>query len=190
MNDYIFQRLKHLFRFRRKRGYGIHSPFVFELVTSVIREKAEYYAFREIEPLGTVRRRDRACCRLLFRLAEREGYRRVLLVGTESDAPARYLKALSDKMLFLDERDGGARGEWDLLYIGRKTGNARREEWERWLKRRGKGRVCVVIMDIHANRVNRMLWKRLREESRVAVDMMWYGLLFFDHRLQPGRYAL
>lgn len=36
---------------RHKHGYGVHSPFVFELVTEVMYNTSRYYAFEEIENL-------------------------------------------------------------------------------------------------------------------------------------------
>lgn len=36
-------------RFRNKRGYGVHSPFAFHLITEIIREKYPYYKFEVID---------------------------------------------------------------------------------------------------------------------------------------------
>lgn len=39
-----------LYRYvRYRRGYGVHSPFVFNLITKVIEEKSLYYSFYDIE---------------------------------------------------------------------------------------------------------------------------------------------
>ena len=34
-------------RFRHRRGYGVHSPSDFFLITSVVYEKYHYYAYRK-----------------------------------------------------------------------------------------------------------------------------------------------
>lgn len=34
---------------RYRRGYGVHSPFVFNLITKVIEERCSYYSFSDIE---------------------------------------------------------------------------------------------------------------------------------------------
>jgi predicted O-methyltransferase YrrM len=35
--------------FRRRKGHGVHSPFMYNLITKVIEEKSAFYAFEEIE---------------------------------------------------------------------------------------------------------------------------------------------
>ena len=75
MYNYLKQRLKHAIRFRHKRGFGVHSPFVFDLITNVIKEKAEYYDFQVVEAQGRIRDKERKLCRMLFRLVDYFSYR-------------------------------------------------------------------------------------------------------------------
>ena len=35
------------------KGHGIHSPFVFEFITSVLNDDGEYYCYQPIEALRT-----------------------------------------------------------------------------------------------------------------------------------------
>lgn len=46
---YIFKYIEYLVTSRHKGGFGIHSPFVFHLVTFVIEEKNPFYKFSLIE---------------------------------------------------------------------------------------------------------------------------------------------
>ncbi|MFV0417452.1 MAG: class I SAM-dependent methyltransferase [Dysgonomonas sp.] len=41
--------LKLLYKIRHHRGHGIHSPFVFNLVTRVIEEKTHYHAYEDVK---------------------------------------------------------------------------------------------------------------------------------------------
>jgi predicted O-methyltransferase YrrM len=36
-------------KIRYRKGYGVHSPFVYDLITKVIEEKSSFYAYNEIE---------------------------------------------------------------------------------------------------------------------------------------------
>jgi predicted O-methyltransferase YrrM len=38
-------------KFRYRKGYGVHSPFVYDLITKVIEEKTPYYAFEKIRAI-------------------------------------------------------------------------------------------------------------------------------------------
>ena len=37
-----------LYRFRHRCGYGVHSPFAFNLITHVIYETTPYYKYKEL----------------------------------------------------------------------------------------------------------------------------------------------
>ena len=47
--EYLFQYIRYLFRAKHRKGFGIHSPFVFKLVTDVIEEQTPYYKYSLIE---------------------------------------------------------------------------------------------------------------------------------------------
>ena len=81
-------------RWRTSRGYGVHSPFAYELITKVIRQtKAHYYAYAEIDSLCPKGRRTGLTdnfsgfhyaipdARLLFRLLCRFNPAEVIDVG-------------------------------------------------------------------------------------------------------------
>jgi predicted O-methyltransferase YrrM len=38
-----------LIRYKRSKGYGIHSPFAYSFITDVLRERHPYYAYADIE---------------------------------------------------------------------------------------------------------------------------------------------
>ncbi len=110
-------------KLRHQRGYGVHSPFVYTLITKVIEERHPYYAYQDIEqfrkqfwlradpvvypdrrrkgrehtqPLGTLIRREAISPRkgtLLFRLANYYKTARILQIGSSHDLSAVYLSA-------------------------------------------------------------------------------------------------
>ena len=204
MYNYLKQRFKHAIRFRHKRGYGVHSPFVFDLITNVIKEKSEYYDFARIEAMGNVREKERKLYRLIFRLVDYFSFREVLCVGVENPWVSRYLAAVSKQMNVLNGGHDCPGAEYtgrvtpaemkgreiDLLFLGRAFEADWHESWEEVLRERKKGPLCVVIKDIYKGRFNSLVWRQLRQEGTVSIDMMWYGIVFFDERLQKGRYNM
>lgn len=85
-------------RFRHRRGYGVHSPFAFGLITDVILESLPYYAYGELKevrrslPKGTKVYPERVD-RLLFRLVNRFSPQRIVEVGTGAGLSLCYMAA-------------------------------------------------------------------------------------------------
>lgn len=69
-----------------RRGYGVHSPFVFDLITNVLEESRGYYAYARLHAAHALAaphdRLPQRECRWLFRLANRFHPQRIITVGT------------------------------------------------------------------------------------------------------------
>ena len=99
-------------------GYGVHSPFVFDLITTVIEESCGYYCYERLQlvRLQISQRQDKITCghqtmtikkalkkygfteaehRLLFRLANRFQPKTMLAVGSDFGLTPLYLTAYS-----------------------------------------------------------------------------------------------
>ena len=83
-------------KIRHRKGYGVHSPFAYGLITKVIEEKSGYYAYKQIEDLHrTLHDRqnfNKRKCRLLFRLANRFKPRCIIECGSEDGYSTLYLQ--------------------------------------------------------------------------------------------------
>ncbi len=96
-------------RLRQAWGFGVHSPFAFRLITKVIREKARYYAYDDIETiersevesvLSYRQKRLRKLLpvsrgRLIFRLTNFFQPAEVLEIGTAWGISSLYLRMAS-----------------------------------------------------------------------------------------------
>ena len=51
---FYYQIIKYLLVSKHRRGFGVHSLFVFKLITDVIEEKLPYYKFSLIEKVRTL----------------------------------------------------------------------------------------------------------------------------------------
>lgn len=60
-------------RYRTSRGFGVHSPFAFELITRVLRDReAYYYAYPEIDSLCGKTHRDSLIDNMVFSTSDYE----------------------------------------------------------------------------------------------------------------------
>ena len=93
-----------LYRFRHRCGYGVHSPFAFNLITHVIYETTPYYKYKELasEQKRLMPQKDRAwgyeslkVKRLLFRLVNYAQPATIVDAGMQA-ASSLYLKAAKD----------------------------------------------------------------------------------------------
>ena len=97
--SYLMKILKRIYiwlkRFRFRRGYGVHSPFAYRLITDVVYERHPYYAYRELKALRSLSKHSSTYAervdKLLFRLVNRFAPQRVLEVGTGSGLSLCYL---------------------------------------------------------------------------------------------------
>lgn len=78
--------LKILYKVRHHRGHGIHSPFVFNLITKVIEEKNPYHIYDDIElilnDMSLKQKKLDKNNKLLFKLVNYFGSRRILEIGS------------------------------------------------------------------------------------------------------------
>jgi predicted O-methyltransferase YrrM len=110
-------------RLRYRKGYGVHSPFVYSLITKVIEEKASFYAFDEIEavrkemintynPLSHLTIKEtqhRNYGALLFRMVNFFKCNSVLQIGGSSGIMSLYLamaSPLNCRCYVLERRNG------------------------------------------------------------------------------------
>lgn len=184
---YLKERIKHAVRFRHKRGFGVHSPFMFNLILNVIRDKEKKYRYpEEAECKRGIRYRDRKFYRLVVRLVNFLQAKYVLYLGNGGREMSLYLKGLPAE---LESNIPARMREAGFICIGREAQTVLQGTAVDFIPV-ADGRKCVLITDIYKNGFNARLWLQWRAKATVSVDMMWYGILLFDRKLQRGRYNL
>lgn len=110
-------------KIRYRKGFGVHSPFVYNLITKVIEEKSHYYVFEEIEKFrNDLLKRDDYISditeketqtsnygALLFRLMNFFKFESVLQIGCSTGVISLYLATYSptkNNCFLLEERIG------------------------------------------------------------------------------------
>lgn len=184
-----------LARFRHRRGYGVHSPFAFHLITGVIYETAPYYkyAFLLEEEKQLASRRPREwrgeslkVKRLLFRLVNYARPETIVDAGCLS-ASGLYLKAAREGAVYtaaagLDELFLEAGVPVDFLYLHDWHHPDFVEEVFRQCVERTRGCSVFVIEGIRYTRAMRRLWEAMKQDERCGItfDLYDLGIIFFD----------
>lgn len=186
-------------RFPHRCGYGIHSPFAFQLVTGVIYEKGEYYAYRELAELrksmrGALSERDD---RLMLRLINHHGARSCWVVGRDTALTCKYLQAgrASCRIRTADEATPAMFESWlaegdapDMVcLIGCRNWHA----LFRAIVPHACGHCLVVVEGIHRGKATRQ-WEEMKREPdvRVTFDLYDWGLAYFEKRLNKQDYII
>ena len=184
-----------LYRFRHRCGYGVHSPFAFNLITHVIYETTPYYKYRELaaEQKKLAPQKDRMWSyesvkvkRLLFRLVNYAQPATIVDAGIPA-ASSLYLKAAKEgadytaaadlSELFL-ESDTSV----DFLYLH----DYRRPEFVEEVLRiciaRTAKKSVFVIEGIRYTSQMHAVWKRIRQHEKTGItfDLYDLGIIFFD----------
>lgn len=187
--SYLKERIKHAVRFRHKRGYGVHSPYMFNLILNVIRDKEKQFTYPvTLEHVDVLSHRTKKVFRLLSRLIRYLQVRKVVCLGESADLLVQYL-SLAYPEAYMQSNEYGVLANADFVYIGRKAEDNLPKDFS--FSRMLKGdRKYVVIADIYKDTFNGRIWRQYRDKATVSVDMMWYGVLLFDEKIQKGKYNL
>lgn len=88
-----------VYKIRHHRGHGIHSPFVFKLITNVIEEKKPYYAYKEViehwNHFGSTKGYEIKVGKLLFRIANHFNAKKMLVLGSGDGLGVLYMTAVA-----------------------------------------------------------------------------------------------
>lgn len=184
-----------LLRFRHRCGYGVHSPFAFNLITQVIYERTPYYKYKDLaeeekrlapEKDKNWKYESKKIKRLLFRLVNEAQPNVVVDAGTLAASSlylkagkvgADYLAATELSELFLE-----ADVPVDFLYLHDYRRPAFVEEVFRVCAARTCRKSVFVVEGIRYTPEMFALWKRMQQDEKAGVtfDLYDLGIIFFD----------
>lgn len=212
--------IKMVYKMKHRRGHGIHSPFLFSLITKVIEEKDPYYAYADIdsflETYPIRNRRSTKLDRLLFRLVNYLSAKNILEIGAKSGIGVLYLSAPStdihyksscckiDPMIQTHISDNWQRNvsfstalfpiheKQDCIVIDMKGLETDGEEIYRYISDMIYEQSFVILKNIRTNKEARSLWKKLKDDNRttVSLDLFSTGIAFFNPKLFRRNYII
>lgn len=184
-----------LLRFRHRCGYGVHSPFAFNLITQVIYEDMPYYKYKDLadEQKRLAPEKDKHWLyeskkikRLLFRLVNYTQPNTIVDAGTLA-ASALYLKAGKEGADYTSASDLSelfleAGVPVGFLYLHDYRRPEFVEEVFRICAARTARESVFVIEGIRYTPRMQALWKQMKQDERAGItfDLYDLGIIFFD----------
>lgn len=172
-------------RFRKRKGYGVHSPFAFSFIRGVVLEQTPYYAYAALAQWHPWWVRwfglyPQKCRRLLFRLANYAEPKTVRLL-TEDAIAKEYVYAAVPHAAHVSE------GAADFVFVGR--GHL---EEAAALAEKMPERGMLVCEGIHKDRKTLATWHTIQKAAHTGVtfDLFTYGVAFFNPALHKQHYKV
>ena len=172
-------------RFRKRKGYGVHSPFAYSFIRGVVNERTPFYAYHTLDRLHpwwirTMRLYPVQCRRLLFRLANFAEPKTVCILGdcplekqyiTQAVPHARVIK----------------KGVADFVFISTDFLPSALD-----IARQMPQQGMLVVEGIHYSASALSLWHALQEDTHTGItfDLYTYGVAFFDPQRHKQHYRV
>ena len=186
--------MKNMFmrRWLNTRGYGVQSPFAFNFLHDVIRQKIPYYAYGELrksrrpDEINTVQEDE-----MLFRIAN-FAQTKSIIMPAEWKGSSRYLSAgcTTAKIEFYTNDNVAQTIErQDPLGIVCYNQPQNFLETEQLLlSKTGEQTICIIKNLLLAPEI----WNIILQDDKVSVlfDIRNWGILFINTKLTHGRYYI
>lgn len=212
--------LRVFYKIRHHRGHGIHSPFIFALITKVIEEKLPYYFYKDLQELLYNKQIDRKPTKydlLSFRLVNYFNPTTILEIGSGDGLNTLCLTSPSKKIrckCFEVSRDKQEKAKQlyegfnrsiepitslkdiieiqDCIYLNLNNSSSFFEWIENNVLNLIETRSFIIIKGIRTNKRNHLLWNKLKDSDKVTVSLDLYnlGILFFNPKLYKRNYKI
>lgn len=186
-------------RVRQRRGYGVHSPYAYNLIKQVFFETGTFYAYDGLErALGHSRTCwQRKTDRLMLRLANEVQPQRIVVAGPHLDVPARYAEAGCRRARRMDV--SGPMSTWPPHLLEQPQVDFWLWEAQQLdLKQFETVAAAVapqsvaVVYGIYRSRQATRLWRSLERSPRsvVTFDLYDVGIVCFDTQYNKQSYRV
>ncbi|NMA74852.1 MAG: hypothetical protein GX963_11985 [Bacteroidales bacterium] len=199
------QRIKYICnqirRFRYRKGFGVHSPFAFRLITEVIYESYPYYSYSKIRDskLESEKENNRLSfkmTKLLFRLVNEFQPTLFLEVGPESLLELPVTLAKEDIHYLYKEKFFSTGKEElfpaDFVFIHHTALEEDLKNSKDFILNSIHSKSLLVISGIGYSKKMKAIWKDIQQDERVGItfDLYDVGLVFFDRKMNKQHYLV
>ncbi len=191
-----------LCRFRHRRGYGVHSPFAYNLIKGVFYEQGTYYAYKHLHELRNSNRLSitkhhaERIDKLLFRIANYAVPKTIWFYGKEDSPTIEYLKAARPNACIRILPDKAACRQAiatctvpDMLCL---SSSESPKELLDLMEKKAPAHAVTTWCGIHRNTRIRYSWKQCIEKQNAGVtfDLYDIGVIFYNGNIQKQHYIV
>ena len=189
---YFWRYLKHVLTAWNTTGEGIHSPYLFHLVSFVLRDENTFYAFNEMAPSIT----GRAMFRIVNFMTQHEKHPLTIMEVGEEGVLTTYLQRPDSRnnvtVVDADSLFKHARGRVDVAYV--QAGGTKDEllKMTNFLLPRLTEKGVLVLEGIHDSDEAEQVWQALKADRRVtsSIDTYYTGMVFVDRHYLKRHYRV
>lgn len=193
LNSYFSKSIR---RIKHRRGFGVHSPFAYAIITEVIEEKLPYYAYSSMQ-----RRYDKkspvpfkVVC-LLFRLANRFSCRNIAILGDEQYArmPLIEVDSRNTVSVFSDAQSLPTSDDvkYDMIVFNKNPFQNESQLLE-WVMKHATPETIFFAKGIQPKHALETFWDAFSEldEVPITMDLFDYGLAIMKPNFYKQHYIV
>ncbi len=185
-----------LSRWNKCRGFGVQSPWAYQMIRYVINEHWPYYAYEEFEQhVPAFPDRIAKMGRLYFRLANFRQPSAVLCFPACGDYELFFQRGCNKCIVeTVDGEMNSQRSSLPVLNV-ELLRISPAEGYQKVLMKaveKADENTIVVVEDIHKNKSVLDFWKHVVEDERVVItfDLYYCGIIFFQKRRYKENYIV
>lgn len=197
--------LRVFYKVRHHRGHGIHSPFVYALITKVIEEKRPYYFYSDLKVIleenKQIHEKVTKYNLLSFRLVNYFNPSTIIEIGSGEGLNALCLTAPSGKiectvieasenkskkaeLLFKNRNQKikqlrsleSINEIYDCIYLNMNNSTVSSQWIEHNLLKLVGEQSFIIIKGIRTKKRNHLLWNKLKDSDKVTVSLDLYNM--------------
>ena len=170
------------FLLKATNQHGVHSPFVYDLVTKCFYDKTRYEDYKTLELL----RKDNLSkkkSKLLYRVIKYFKPQAVVVFGKKKEAINRIIILAQPEVIIMNEDhwpDYEVRKPFDLIYFD-SSDKADYLKALVYLLETTSNETVWIFNNIHINDEFSAVWKTIKRHKkvRITIDLFFWGLVFF-----------
>lgn len=204
------EKIRYRLKTRHHKGHGIHSPYLYRFISSVIQEKYPYYCFEQLENNSEFAdsylsrqqyKKDKRCGEIIFRIIQNAQFQHLLELGKTTGFETQYMSMANSKAKCISESNTAELATstllnqfktLDFVFFNKMAGYQYTLDCFNSCLAKKNNDSIFVFKDIHENPDMKKAWKKIKtkEGVQVTMDIFDLGIILFKPELEKRNYVL